>query len=357
MRYRFLFILLLASLTACTMQMEVLTPASPTTELGTVTFTPFVPDTSTPFPDLQQRTATPPANPLFTLTAAPSSTPFPVDANITPIHFPPNGTYMDVSDSLRYGMSKTYSVAASKGQVMSVSVKQSMQGESTVIPMQITGADGTMLCPTQAGSLCLSWRGTLPSTQEYLISLAPVIDVQDYALRVAINPPGVKTQSIQYISPITGSSFYYTDEFAPVRNGLAQFTKSEPEVVLSYIDTQSYTGTNLAEAYFLFSSSDNPAIVQNCTQPASLGGIEELVGTVEINGTTFVHTRGTGAAAGNLYEQGIYRTERTGRCYEAVYLIHSFNASSFLPQTVIAEYDRAALIQKFESIVSTLVIK
>ncbi len=356
MRYRLLFILLLVSLAACTMQMEVITPASPATEPVTVTFTPYVPATSTAPIDIQQRTATPPAIPTFSFTTAPSSTPFPVDANVSPIHFPPNGTYMDVIDSLRSGMSKTYSVAASKGQVMSVSVKQSMQGEWTVVPMQITGADGTVLCPIKADAQCTYWRGTLPATQDYLIKLMPVSDVQDFTLRVAINPPGTKTQSLQYVSPNTGASFNYTDEFAPVRNSLAQFTKSEPEVVLAYIDTQAYADTNLAEAYFLFSSSNEPAIVQNCTQPVSLGGPEQVVGTVDINGVTFVHSEGSGAAAGNFYEQVMYRTERQGVCYEAVYVIHSVNTGAFLP-AVIAEYDRAALIQKFEAILSSLVIK
>ena len=356
MRYRFLFILLLVSLSACTMQMEVITPSSPSAEAATVTFTPYVPTTSTPIIDSQQWTATPPALPTFAFTAAPSSTPFPVDADVSPIHFPPNGTYMDVSDSLRTGMSKTYSVAASKGQVMSVSVKQSMQGEWTVIPMQITGADGTVLCQNKADAECTYWRGTLPTTQEYLIQLMPVGDMQDFTLRVAINPPGIKTQSIQYVSPNTGASFNYTDEFAPVRNSLAQFTKSDPEVVLAYIDTQAYTGTNLAEAYFLFSSSNEPAIVQNCLQPVSLGGPEQVVGTVDINGVPFVHSEGSGAAAGNFYEQVMYRTERQGVCYEAVYVIHSVSTGAFLP-TVIAEYDRAALIRKFEAIVSSLVIK
>lgn len=356
MRYRFLLILLSFGLSACTMQMEVITPASPATEPATVTFAPYVGATSTPLIDLQQRTATPSTDEIFTLTAAPSSTPFPVDENVSAIHFPPNGTYLDVFDSLRYGMSKTYSVAASKGQIMSVSVKQSMQGEWTVIPIEIRGADGTVLCPVKEDAGCTSWRGVLPSTQTYLITLVPPIDVEDFALRVAINPPGVQTQSIQYVSPNTGSSFFYTDEFAPVRNPLPPFTKSDSEVVLAYIDTQAYTGTNLSEAYFMFNSSDEPAVVQNCTQPVSLGGMEEILGTVEINGVTFVHSRSTGAATGNFYEQGIYRTELTGRCYEAVYVIHSTSTGAYLP-TVIAEYDRTALIEKFEAIVSTLVVK
>ena len=356
MRYKFLFILLFVSLSACTFQMEVVTPSSPSAEAATVTFTPYVPAASTTVPDFQERTATPPALPTFAFTAGPSSTPFRVDADISPIHFPPNGTYLDVFDSLRNGMIKTYSVAASKGQVMSVSVKQSTQGEWTVIPMQITGADGTVLCPVKVDAGCTAWRGILPATQDYLIKLTPVTDVQDFALRVAINPLSIKTQSIQYVSPTTGTSFYYTDEFAPVRNPLPPFTKSEPEIVLAYIDTQAYTDTNLSEAYFMFSSSDNPSIVQNCTQPVSLGGLEEVLGTVDINGVTFVHSEGSGAAAGNFYEQVMYRSELLGRCYEAVYVIHSVSTGAFLP-TVIAEYDRAALIQKFEAIVSTLVIK
>ena len=349
MRYRFLFILLLVSLTGCTMQMEVITPASPTTEPAIVTFTPYVPG-----PEV--RSPTPPPFPTSTFAPTPTDTPVPVDAGTIPIHFAPNGTYMDVMDGISYGTSKTYSVAASKGQVMSVSVKQGTEGEWVVIAIQITGADGTVLCPIKADAGCASWRGALPSTQTYFIKLTPAADVPNFTLRVAIDPPGTKTQSFQYVSPITGTSFSYTDEFAPVRNSIAQFTKSEAEIVLAYIDTQAYTGTNLAGAYFVYGSSTEPAIVQNCTQPVSLGVYEQVVGTVDINGIPFVHSEGSGAATGNFYEQGIYRTERGGTCYEAVYIIHSFSTGAFLP-TVIAEYDRAALVQKFEAIVSTLVIK
>ena len=127
--------------------------------------------------------------------------------------------------------------------------------------------------------------------------------------------------------------------------------------MLSYINTQAYTDTNLVEAYVLFSSSNDETIVQTCTQPVSLGVFEQVVGDVNINGVKFIHSTGNGAAAGNFYEQTIYRTTQGGFCYEIVFVVHSFNRGSLLPQTVIAEYDRAALLAKFEAILSTLIIK
>ena len=64
------------------------------------------------------------------------------------IRFAANGTYADVVDSIATGASKTYSLNAMKGQVMSVSVlPQIPDGNWGYIPMQIKGADGTVLCP------------------------------------------------------------------------------------------------------------------------------------------------------------------------------------------------------------------
>ncbi len=216
MRHRFLYILLLMSLTACTMQMEVLTPVSPATEQVTMTFTAQLPATSTSLPDSPEWTATPPALPTFAFTAAPPSTPLPGDANIHPIHFAPNGTYVDILDSLSAGTTRTYSVNAMQGQIMAISVHVSPDSSWTVVPLKITGADGSILCPTQANESCYFWRGALPATQDYLITLSPDVDVTDFMLRVAIDPLGTSSQLFPYRSINSTMFFMYTDEFAPV---------------------------------------------------------------------------------------------------------------------------------------------
>lgn len=345
MQYRYLVVALLVSLSACTYQIQVITP-EPTSALEVTSTQPV--ETLTPNP-------LPPST--FTFTPTMTASPLPADDGKYPVRFPPNGTYLDIVDSLSAGTSKTYSFSASEGQMMSVSVNQSQQGDRAYIPIQIIGADGKILCEVQQNKNCYFWRGILPVTQECFLTLSPEVDVTDFTIRVAINPPGTVNQSFQYASKDGYISFTYTDEFAPAYPPSFQVTRDEPEVVLAYIDTQAFDNTNLYEAYILFNASTDGTIVQTCTQPVSMGGPEEVIGKANINGVSFIHSEGGGAATGNFYEQSIYRTFQHGTCYEMIFVVHSFSTDAFMPQVMIDEYDRDALIQKFDSILSSLVIK
>jgi len=114
--------------------------------------------------------------------------------------------------------------------------------------------------------------------------------------------------------------------------------------------------TNLIEAYFLFGSTNESSIVDTCTQPVSYGGEENIVGDVIINGNKFVHSEGVGVGAGNIYEQIYHRTVINGSCYEVTFFFHYANIGNYMPDARVKEFDRDALIQRFESILSTLVI-
>jgi hypothetical protein len=176
-------------------------------------------------------------------------------------------------------------------------------------------------------------------------------------MRVAINPVGVATQSFQFVSAGGSTSFSYTDDFAPVRvSGLPTY-KTQPEQVLKYIDTQAYTGTNLFGAYLMFGSSNDASLVETCTQPASLGGPETIWGDVTINGIKFTRSEASGVATGNIYEQVFHRVAINGVCYEITFLIHSGNMGAYSPELKVTEFDRSAILRRFESILSTLVIK
>jgi hypothetical protein len=317
---------------------------------STLTFTPAAPETGA-------LTATPPPYPTFTFTPTISPSPIPQSVGTSPIKFDPNGTYVDVVDAILVGTSKSYSLNAIKGQIMSVSVHVSAADNWTVVPIKIVGADGTTLCPQKQNQDCNFWRGILPVSQDYFVTLTPDVYVKNFTLRVAINPIGVTSQSFQYVSQNQHVSFTYTDEFAPIHSPVFTITKSQPEFVLSYIDTQAYTDTNLVEAYVLFNSTSDRTIVQTCTQPVSLGGPEQVIGDVNINGVEFVHSAGGGVATGSFYEQSIYRTVQHATCYEVIFLIHSFDPGVLAPPNVVTEFDRAALLQRFEAILSTLSIK
>jgi len=365
MRYRFLVISLVFILSACSFQVDIWTPApsvshSPTPipfeELLSATPPPFPTFTFTPYsPDMGTRTATPPPYPTFTFTPTITPSPLPVNLGVTPIRFGANGTYMDVVDTILAGTSKTYSVSAMKGQVMSISVHQSEEGNWTVIPMKIVGADGTILCPPQANRECYFWRGVLPSTQEYFITLTPATDVLNFTLRVVIPPLSANKQTFLYQNET--AILTYTDEFAPARFHGAEVYKIAPALTLELIDMNSYLNTNLLEAYFLFGSSSDGTLLQTCMQPVSLGGPENIIGEETVDNLQFTHSKGGGIAAGNIYELTYYRTVYEDVCYEVTYFVHYGNIGAYSPGSGVQEFDRAALMQRFKAVLSTLVIK
>ena len=203
--------LLLLLTTACTFQVQVLeTPVA--LQPGSTATTPSpLPSTPVVSRDVAA-TATPALMP--TLSAANTPVPPPVTSppdSVSPIRFGPNGTYVDVLDSITAENSKTYSVNAMKGQIMSVSIHQNEQSEWTYITLRIVGADHTLLCAED----CQYWRGVLPATQEYFVTVTPAADAPDFTMRVAINPPGEATQSFLYENIYRNASLTYTDLFAP----------------------------------------------------------------------------------------------------------------------------------------------
>ncbi|MBL8076405.1 MAG: hypothetical protein JNM55_00465 [Anaerolineales bacterium] len=275
-----------------------------------------------------------------------------------PIIFDVNGTYKDVVDSIPAGSSKTYSVNAAKGQIASISAfPQIPDGSWGYIHLQIVGADGTLLCPQALNTDCPFWRGALPSSQNYFLTVTPEGDAVNFTLRVAINPPGKSSQSFHYGNPATGLSLTYSDMFIPAVPPYGNY-KTQPELALQLIDSAAYYKTNLGQAFLFISSTNDPQIVATCTEPSqATGELEQVIGNEVINGYTFVHSTGNGAGVGNLYQQEIYRTVNKNICYEVIYYLHSSQVGNFPADAGITEFDRNAVIQKFYGVFSTFSIK
>lgn len=275
------------------------------------------------------------------------------------IQFPANGTYVDIIDSIKAGERKTYSVQAMQGQVMSLSFRRNDEAQWSYITLRIIGADGSLLCDND----CQFWRGALPATQDYFVTVTPSTDAPDFVMRVAINPPGVAinppgvaTQSFLYENKYSNASFSYTDMFVPSFFPGRRAYRIDPELVLQFIDTQSYADTNLDEAYFLFGSSTDPQIVSVCTEPGPAGGQQTTPENVTVHGIPFVMYRAVDVAAGNIYDQFLYRTIHEGMCFEIVYYMHYTNINNYAPGKT-AEFDRDALLQKFDQILSTFAFR
>ncbi len=350
MRLRLAALFLVMAVSACTFQVDVIETPIPSVTVA------VEPSTSTPVPTLEL-SATPLLLPTFTDTPWPSPRPivvtFPASA-ASPIVFPANGTYAIVQGNVPAGSSQGYALGALQGQVMSISVRAQDPAMQNLFQLDIRGSDGTRLCPID-NSTCMFWRGVLPSTQKYLVVVSSEYR-GDYQLLVAINPLGTATQSFLYENKYRNASISYNDMFAPAVYPGAIPYRIEPELALQFIDTQSYAHTNLNEAYLMFGSSTDPQIVADCTEPVSQGAPERILGNVTINGVTFTESASTGVGAGNVYEQTYYRALQDGMCFEITYFIHYGNIGNYDPATV-TEFNRGALIQSFDEVLSTFTLR
>ncbi len=339
-----LFLLLVMFLSACAAPAveSALEPAQMIQLTPIGTFTPIPTSTTIP-PTVAPTEAFPTYTPPTALPGQPNE-----------ILFAANGTYTDVTDNIPAGGSKTYSLNAMQGQVMSVSILPQPDAAST-ISMQIKGKDGSVLCPKSADEQCLFWRGALPASQDYFVTITPDGDTIQYVMRVAINPPGKGFQYFQYNST-TGLSVTYPDTFAlalPVRGNY----KTDPVLALQFIDSELFEKTNLSEVYLLVSSTSDAQTVATCTEPNQSGGGPEYPAENEIiNGLTFVHTTTEDAGAGNYYQQEIYRTVYNNACYEVIFFVHFTNASNYTPGTV-TEFNRDAVMRNLEAVFSMITIK
>ena len=245
-----------------------------------------------------------------------------------------DGTLDDSNQSVRYALSAT------RGQVMSVSIVEGL-------PFFVEVVNGS----NQVGNAQVQhpfWRGSLPTTGDYIVTVTTQMP-GNYTLRVAINPPSQAHQYFDYQHSLF--RLRYSDEFSPTTYTPIGEFKGSPSLILNFINSDFYGPiTNLSEAYFMVNTV---ADTGTCTQVSTPG--EVLLGQRTFNGKTFTESQFLGAAAGNIYEQLFYRAVFNGTCYEIAFFMHSGNIGNYPPGTVV-EFDRTALLQKFEEVLATFTI-
>ena len=171
-------------------------------------------------------------SPLPTQTLAPTQPPAPTSAgsgsaaNENRIEFPKGGTWVEVGTHLEKDASIQYVLSALKGQVMSVVIEQSW-------PFTVEVEDSTTIL-TDPDYERPFWRGTLPATGDYFITVKTQAS-GDFNLRVAINPPGQAYQYFDYTNPQGSVTLRYSDEFAPQATSPVGDFKGTPSLVLHFI--------------------------------------------------------------------------------------------------------------------------
>ena len=169
------------------------------------------------------------------------------------------------------------------------------------------------------------------------------------------DPPGKTRQYFDFRDVQHGGTLRYSDEFAPTEYIPAGDFQGAPVLALELIRMDFLTPvTNLSEAYFLFSAMDDPTTVATCTQPRSPQ--EDVIGQEVFNGYEFTRSEMFGAGAGNNYQLEMYRSVVENVCYEAVFFMHSGNIGNY-PPGMVTEFDQAALMGKFEEILSSFSVQ
>jgi hypothetical protein len=145
-------------------------PTEVATEAATPTVTP-----EPASPTAEPPTATPEPPTPTSQTPAPSATPEPAR-----IRFEPGTTSATISEQIEQLGIHRYVLGASAGQLMDILLTSRDDDVLTTI----YGADGTVLKSHTDG--LSSWRGTLPSTQDYVIEVVSIGEATTYYLSVTI---------------------------------------------------------------------------------------------------------------------------------------------------------------------------
>jgi hypothetical protein len=97
------------------------------------------------------------------------------------IRFAPGSVSTSLDGSISGGMDNWYILRASAGQTLTANLDRANVG------LIISGLeDSQVLSETGSGDIVTSWTGTLPTTQDYIIRVSPVIDRTPYTLTVEV---------------------------------------------------------------------------------------------------------------------------------------------------------------------------
>lgn len=340
------FLLLIAALACLSSPVATPTPTAGLIPIQTMeptaTGTPVPAPTSTLLPTATTGVSPPPTSaPQNTATQVPTPTASPSVAfpNAARIQFAAGGTWIEVTGAGQANAATSFALAAMKGQVMSVSV---FEGPGYYVTVQGPGG-ATLSFPNTDDFF---WRGILPATQDYLVTVLPPRD-GSFTLRVAINPPGQSTQVFTYDD--AALSLRYPDSFAPLLYPYADQLRGIPALALNFQDSSFYDHTNLVEAYFVLSEFTDPNLVANCHQ--SSFEQEQSQGQETIHGYVFEKSTAGGVGAGNIYDLTIYRTVQENTCFEVVFFIHYGNIGNYPAD--IKEFDHEALLLKLMDVLVT----
>ena len=192
------------------------------------------------------------------------------------------------------------------------------------------------------------WRGVLPQSGDYHLSIAAPHGLAGMTLRVTIYPLPREPKPVTD----TGVGFTLTYDgryFHPQKPGV--FPNEVFGLNLAYKDF--FMNTNLQEAFFVMGlESINNADSCLNTPPEGIA-IQSAVGTWRVNGVNYRYYIGDEGAAGNFYHADIFRTYIHSRCITVYLYTHTTNINNYTPGSV-TPYDKKGVLAQFKRVFFTL---
>jgi len=172
-----------------------------------------------------------------------------------------------------------------------------------------------------------------------------------------------KLYSASLVKPqVSGLQSYknitYNFEFEYPKNigfVVPSYANLEDKILQIEIPQSDYPQTNFGDAAFSVSATYTKSLKECLTKNAPENG-DGFKTPVEINGSTFYKTPGSGVGAGNIYESLNYRTlTKDKMCLELVQTIHTSNIGNYTPDTV-TEVNKTEVQNRLDIILNTFKI-
>ncbi len=235
---------------------------------------------------------------------------------------------------------------ATQGQSVEILVQQGDQPAAVALALAAPGGQ-----PLQTYNIGRpDWRGVLPQTGDYHLSLSAPQDVQGLTLTVTIYPlPGdphpLSDAALGYHLVYDGHVFL-PQAPPPV------FTNAAVSLYLAQDDF--YMNTNLEEAYFVLAQeSYNDADTCLNAPPEGVMAIAQAVDTWRINRVDYRHYVTQEGAAGHAYRADVFRAWTGAHCVTAYLFVHTTNLSNYDPG-MVTPYDEQGVLDELKRVFFTL---
>ena len=217
---------------------------------------------------------------------------------------------------------------------------------SMIIVVALLFVSSSLGCGSAATTttLAVSTTATTASTTTQAPTTTEAVTTTEGAALPEIIP-GVRT--VLYEDTQLGISLHRPEDTTIEKTGFEQFLPLTQAAAVAFVLPKAlFKGTNLLEAGAYIGQKATADVPAPWADPYEG---ETAAGTTSINGVSWATFTSSEGAAGNIYDERVYRTAHNGTCYEIAELLHSAEIGNYDPGTV-TEFDKTQFEGYLEAI-------